>query len=148
MRALAGVATMDDWTAGDYVGLVGGAVAALAALGNGIAWLLNWRGAREDRRAAKLQKWEESLNRREQDYRETIEHRLAEVGGELERVNGRLGTLGVALFDVSLALRDADPENAALVRVVTVLRTAFPTEDVLPEGVAALLARLDRREAP
>lgn len=141
-----GVARMDDWTAGDYAGAFAGAVAALAAIGKGLAWLLNWQGARSDRRAERLRLWEESLNRREQDFRQDLEVRLAEEKQARLALEARVGSLGVALFDVTLALQEADPRSAALVRVTAALRAAFPAEAVLPEGIAALLTRLDHKD--
>lgn len=150
---MAGVATMEDWTAGDYGGAFAGVVAALAALGKGIAWLLNWQGAREDRRAAKLQAWEDSLTRREKEQREELERRfeqrdaaVADRDKAIDELRHQVGALGASLFDVTAALRTENPTSPALARAAASLRTAFPAEVDVPIGLAELIATLDRKD--
>src|SRR5690348_16553192 len=117
MMAARGVA-MNDWTAGDYGGAFAGVVALLAALGKGIAWLLNWQGAREQRRSQRLAEWEASLVRREKEYREDLEHKFAAIEGEVAELDKQKNALGVALYDVTLALREKDPRHPALTRAI------------------------------
>lgn len=141
-----GVVTMDDWTAGDYGGAFAGAVAVLAALGKGLAWLLNWNGAREQRRAQRLADWEASLNKREQKYTAELESQFAEIKEEVAALRSQNAALGVSLLDVTAALRAKDPRNPALARAAAVLRLAFPLEQTLPPGMSELLGRLDAQD--
>ena len=53
--------------AGEAGGIIAGAVAVLYALGKGTAWLLNWKDARAQSRAAKLQLWHDELAKREKE---------------------------------------------------------------------------------
>lgn len=143
MRAGTGVVAMDNWTAGDYGGAFAGLIAGLAALGKGLAWLLNWHGAREERRAKKLAAWEASLTQREKEQREKTERRLAEVEGELAHVTARQWALGNSLIECMADLRDHNPGSDALDRAKAVLRAAFPPDFTLPTAFADLVARFD-----
>lgn len=145
MTGQAGVAQMDNWTAGDYGGLFAGAVAALAGVAKGLAWLLNWRGEREDQRAQKLADWEASLTKREKEYRLELEGKFDAIEGEVAELRTQNGALGVSLLDVTTALRTENPTNPALARAAAVLRAAFPLDRVLPAGFDDLLAQLDKR---
>jgi hypothetical protein len=107
---------------GESGGLIGWGVAAAVATAQGIAWLLNWHGARENDRAARLQTWEASLVSRERIYREEIETRLRETETELGRVEGELATLRSLLAQLAIALRNHDPTNAVLDAAERILR--------------------------
>lgn len=114
-------ARMDDWTAGDWGGLVAGFVAGLAALGKGLAWLLNWNESRSTGREARLAAWEKSLADRERAYREEIETKLVQAEENLDRVTQRIAQLCGVLRDVTAALRGHDPDSPALSRAEHVL---------------------------
>lgn len=132
-----GTARMDDWTAGDYGGLIGGGIVMLGAIGKGLAWLLNWQGARSDRREAKLTKWEASLTERERDYRHQIEDKL----GSLERAN-RL--VAIALLDVTLELKHFAPLSPAVARAFETLRELMPADFEMNPQMRAAVEQLDK----
>lgn len=141
-----GVARMEHWTAGDYGGAFAGVVAALAALGKGLAWLLNWQGARDDRRSRRLGEWESSLNAREKEYREQLQAKFAAIEHSVDLLRTQNEALGVALSDVVDEVRRLEPASPVLARVHHLLRRAFPIEHDLPAAMLALLAKLDARE--
>src|SRR3546814_3018803 len=71
-------------SAGEVGGIFAGSIALLAAIGQGIKWLLNFRERQADSRSAKLQAWHEELQAREkrieekqEKYQAEIEHRLS-----------------------------------------------------------------------
>jgi hypothetical protein len=136
---------MNQWTAGDYGGAFAGVVAGLAALAGGLAKLLNWQGARDERRARRLTDWESSLNKREQDYRVTLEGKFAAIEADVAELRGQNAALAISLTDVTLALRGKDPRNPALARAAALLKVAFPLEDTLPAGLVELLGGLDAK---
>ena len=104
-------ASMEHWTAGDYGGAFAGVVAALAALGKGLAWLLNWQGAREDRRAQRNAEWEASLTRREKEGREQLEAKFAAIEGRVAQLETQNEALAVSLTDVTDELRRIEPAS-------------------------------------
>lgn len=95
-------------------------------IGGAFRWLVNWRGARAETRAAKLQHWHDELDAREKridqmqaDYQRRIEARLA----TLERENMALRR---AFELVTAALRAKDPRNRALDQAEAAIAEAFP----------------------
>lgn len=132
------VAPMDDW--GSTAAQAGGAFAlvlgGVAAIGKALAWLLNWQGERSDAKSAKLQAWEDSLDRREKDQRTRLEARFA-------RLEGLVIVLRDSLLDVTVELRLHDPQSAALAKATEVLRGAFPPEFALPADMMNLTRKLD-----
>jgi hypothetical protein len=140
---------MNDWgnAAVQAGGAFGVVVMVLAALGKGLAWLLNWHGERSDGRAAELKAWERSLVAREKEYRQTIEHQLGELKTEVKLLRGNVGALGVSLLEVTIELRVLDPASAALTKAAAVLRRAFPPDAALPEDMVELAGRLDGHAA-
>lgn len=137
------VATMDQWTAGDWTGLVGGVLAGLAALGKTLAWLLNWRDERNDGRETRLAKWEASLARRERDQRDEMEAKFDALEARLETLTGENHVLAASLIEVTSELRVHAPRSPALQRAAAALRMAFPLE----HDFETLLARLDKAGA-
>lgn len=138
-----GVARMDNLSAGEAGGLFAGAVAALMAIGKGLAWLLNWQGERSDRRSKRLDAWEDSLRNREKEYREGIEAELADLRGEMMRLRSQQGALSFSLLEVAIAHRNKDPESPALARAAAALKQAFPPEFGFPPEIAELIQALE-----
>lgn len=135
---------MDNWTAAAQAGGAFAVVlAALAALGKGIAWLLNFHGERTDGKAAELNAWQASLVEREKAYREGIESDLGELKGEVTKLRGDIGALGHSLLEVTIELRELDPASAALARATSVLQRAFPPTFAVPNDMAVLARRLN-----
>lgn len=112
---------MDNLTAGEVGGVFAGAVAALAALGKGLAWLLDWNDARTSGREARLEAWERSLVDREKAYREEIEGQLATTRAELARVEADFTTLRAVLAEVTAELHRHVPDSPALARAARAL---------------------------
>jgi hypothetical protein len=116
-------AQMNEWNPGEAGGVFAGVVAALAVIGKGLAWLLDWNESRSTGREVRLSKWEASLLAREMAYREKIEveltatrHELAMARSDVERVEEELGTLRSALAEVTRELHRHAPDNPALAR--------------------------------
>ena len=134
---------MDDWKAGDWGGLFAGFVAALAVLGKGLAWLLNWNEARSSGREARLVSWEVNLVARERAYREEIEGQLTATRTELARVEGDVEQLRAVLFDVTTELHRHASGSPALSRAVRLLGMAYPIDPATPADLTALAAQVD-----
>ena len=115
-------AQMDDWSAGDWGGAFAGVVATLAALGKGLAWLLDWNRAGLSSREVRLQRWEESLAGRERAYREEIEQHLAETRAELDQVSHTMAVMRTVLAEVMNELRHHVPDSPALTRAAEALK--------------------------
>lgn len=137
---------MDDWSAAQAGGAFGAVVMVFAAFGKGLAWLLNWHGERSDGKAAELRAWQDSLVKREKDYREGIETDLGELKGEVIKLRGDIGALGHSLLEVTIELRELDPRSAALARATAVLQQAFPPSFAVPNDMAVLARRLAPNE--
>jgi uncharacterized coiled-coil protein SlyX len=112
---------MSEWGAGEAGGVFAGAVAALAVLGKGLAWLLNWNETRSSGREVRLAAWEHSLAERERAYREEIEGALAATRAELARVEHDLDTLRGVLGAMAAELHRHAPESPALARAARAL---------------------------
>ncbi len=126
-------------------GKAAGILAILVALGRGIAYLLNWQGARDERRAAKMREWEESLQRREREYRERIESDLEALHRDVASLRGTVARVCNAGAGLALELRKHDPDSAALERWQRVLQGAFPTDPVLPSDMSSLVLQLKKQ---
>jgi len=114
-----------------------------------MAWLLNWQGARSDRKAERLRLWEESLDRRDKEYRLQLEHDLEELraahqanAAEIDVLRNRFRALRGAALELVVEVRAIKPESPALKRADAMLRTAFPIEAALPEDLTDLVHRL------
>lgn len=136
---------MDDWTAGDVGGVFAGAVTLLASAGGGIAWLLNWHGARDDNRAERLRTWEKSLAERERAYRLEIEGRLDETEEQLAQVKMELesqrltASLAVeAVVELAAEIHANTPHSASLARLKLLL------DHIRPESAPQLAALAHR----
>lgn len=121
---------MDNVSAGEVGGIVAGILAALAALGKGIAWIVNWDKATRDNKEEKLAKWEANLVTREIDYREEIEHRLKELKADLdkakgiaEQLNTTVTTLVIAVEDLTSELESHAPNALSLRRARALLQS-------------------------
>ncbi len=117
-------------------GIVAVGIAAGGSVLGGLRWLITWTDRRALRRDAKLQAWEESLTRREQEQRALLESRL-------EVMASALNAMRSALIEATHALRRLDPENAALARAEMALRAAYPVDLATPADLDALAAQLD-----
>ncbi|MGA1853025.1 hypothetical protein VH570_19515 [Sphingobium sp. HT1-2] len=129
--------------AGEAGGIIAGAVAVLYALGKGAAWLLNWKDARAQSRAAKLQLWHDELEKREKEqddrdlqYRQHIETQLRRLALE-NRVLRRAFEL------VAEPLRRLEPENPKLAQAQSMLDRAFPLDPGLPIDMGILVSMID-----
>ena len=139
---------VESLSIGEVGGWIGGAIAVLAALGKGLAWLLNWNEARRDDKENKLKVWEDSLLKREMAYRTEIERRLNEVQEELaetkdvaDKQSHRITTLIYAVEDLADELKRHAPEAPALARAKRLLSTLKLTET--PDDLAALAQQVD-----
>lgn len=140
---------MSEWGVGEVGGVFAGAVASFAAIGKGLAWLLDWQGERTDRKAERLRLWETSLDRREQEYREGIERELDHLraaheqnANEISQLRRRVTALGGAFVILGSEVRALDPASQALVRAKQIVRDAFQPETELPADLADLVAKL------
>ena len=129
--------------AGEAGGIIAGAVALLYAFGKGMAWLLNWKDARAQSRAAKLQAWHDELAKREKEqddrdlqYRQHIETQLRRLALE-NRVLRRAFEL------VAEPLRRLEPENPKLAQAQNMLDRAFPLDPGLPIDMGILVSMID-----
>lgn len=130
-------------TAGEAGGIIAGAVALLYAFGKGMAWLLNWKDARAQSRAAKLQAWHDELAKREKEqddrdlqYRQHIETQLRRLALE-NRVLRRAFEL------VAEPLRRIEPDNPKLAQAQSMLDRAFPLDPGLPIDMGILVSMID-----
>lgn len=129
--------------AGEAGGIIAGAVAVLYALGKGAGWLLNWKDARAQSRAAKLQLWHDELAKREKEqddrdlqYRQHIETQLRRLALE-NRVLRRAFEL------VAEPLRRLEPDNPKLAQAQNMLDRAFPLDPGLPIDMGILVSMID-----
>lgn len=129
-------------SAGEVGGVFAGLVALLAALGKAGQWLINWKDARENSRAARLAAWEASLDRREQEHRE-------QTVRELHAVNKKLSAVAGALFEALAELQRIEPANPMLVRAKLILREVYPVSPEMPDEMKAFVRRpeFDREES-
>lgn len=147
-----GVIRMDQLSAGEVGGIMAGALAALAALGKSLAWLLNWNDTRREDKEARLAAWEKSLVNREQDYRREIETRLDQVQHDLAEAKGiadalaqTVSTLVIVTRDLASELEGHAPNAHSLLRAKAFLATLplMPT----PANLANLARRIDAANA-
>lgn len=136
---------MHNLSAGEVGGVFAGVIALFAAVGKGLAWLLNWHSERTDQRSKRLEQWEQSLVRREVEYRETIEAKLASLEGEVLRLRTQQGALSFSLLEVAVAHRDKEPDSPALARAAASLRQAFPPEAGYNPEITELIHALEFR---
>lgn len=135
-RADAGAFTMDGFSWAEIGGRAIGGAAVLAAIGRSLAWLLNWQGARDERKAARMREWEDSLIRREKDYREQIERKINSLERSMQRVC-RVGS------QLAHALRRHSPDEEVLRQWDIALRTAFPVDEDEDDDLTALARDVD-----
>ncbi len=140
---LAGSQPMDNWNAGEIGGVFAGFVAALAALGKGVAWLLGRDDRRAELRDKKLQAWEDSLARREVEQRAQTETRLVVLERQVRRLQSRLGRVSGSLLEVTVELREVAPLNPALLRAEALLKSEFEADPDTPEDMLAAARKLD-----
>lgn len=138
-----GVASMNEFSPGEVGGVLAGIIAVGAALGKGIAWILNWHGERSERKAARLLAWEKSLDRREREQRDQLEHRFAALEESHALLQSDLALVRGSLLEVTLELRVLDPGSAALERATRLLSQAFAPMDDIPEELDELVRKLD-----
>lgn len=134
---------------GEVGGVLAGIIAGIAAVGKGLAWLLNWQGARSDRKAERLRAWEEMLNQRDKEYRAKLEHDIAELQdahkANAEQIAGLIKltrALSGAALELVVEVRVLNQDSPALKRAHTILRTAFPLDNTLPSDLTELVKKL------
>lgn len=139
---------MSELSAGEVGGVLAGALAALAAVGKGLAWLLNWNDTRRQDKEGRLAAWERSLVDREKAYREEIEARLDQVQEDLaaakvlaEELTRNVSTLVIAVGDLASELESHAPHALSLLRARTLLETLKLTP--VPPGLATLARKID-----
>lgn len=129
--------------AGEAGGIIAGAVAVLYALGRGTAWLLNWRDARAQSRAAKLQAWHDELAKKEQDQDERDRRYQQHIETQLRRQSIEIRVLRRAFELVAEPLRRLEPDNPKLAQAQAMLDRAFPLDAGLPIDMGMLLSMID-----
>ncbi|WP_278983281.1 hypothetical protein [Sphingobium yanoikuyae] len=129
--------------AGEAGGIFAGAVALLYAIGKGGAWLLNWKDARAQSRAAKLQAWHDELEKRETEQDERDRRYQQHIETQLRRLTAENRVLRRAFELVAEPLRRIEPTNPALAQAQQMLDRAFPIAPGAPEDMAVLLSMLD-----
>lgn len=139
---------MDNMGAGEAGGILAGFVAAMAVLGKGLAWLLNWNDTRRQDKEGRLAAWERSLVDREKAYREEIEARLDEVQHDLAQAKGlteeltrNVSTLVIAVGDLASELESHAPHALSLLRARALLETLKLTP--VPPSLATLARKID-----
>lgn len=150
MTAVGALRMENGITPGEASGLFAGVVAFVYSLGKGLAWLLDWQGARTDKREASLRSAEEALWKREHEYQQQLEARLSAMEAKLADVKkahaedlGKLSRVTEALFECWAELHRYAPASPILVQARVALRDAFPVEPEMPEEIRALLRRID-----
>lgn len=129
--------------AGEAGGIIAGAVAVLYALGRGTAWLLNWKDARAQSRAAKLQAWHDELAKKEREQDERDKRYQQHIETQLRRQSIEIRVLRRAFELVAEPLRRLEPDNPKLAQAQTMLDRAFPLDAGLPIDMSALLSMID-----
>ncbi len=135
-------------SAGEAGGIIAGAIALLAALGKGAAWLINWKDARANSRSAKLQVWHDELAAREAKLDAETESRLSRIEEEhqglvknhfallirFERQRNAYRILAAEVIAVA-------PHSAALIQAQMILDEPLPVPSMA--GVPELLDEID-----
>lgn len=136
-RETGAVLEMESLSPGEVGGVFGGLVALIIAIGGGLRWMLGWTDRRQELREAKLLRWEESLQRREKDYREHTEERLHDVERKCDAMAG-------ALFEALAELQRLDPASPAIVKARMALHELYPVDMDVPDFIQNLVRRLDK----
>ncbi len=129
--------------AGEAGGIFAGAVALLYAVGKGMAWLLNWKDARAQSRAAKLQAWHDELAKKEKEQDDRDKRYQQHIETQLRRQSIEIRVLRRAFELVAEPLRRLEPDNPKLVQAQNMLDRAFPLDPGLPIDMGALLSMID-----
>lgn len=129
--------------AGEAGGIFAGSVALLYAIGKGMAWLLNWKDARVQSRAAKLQAWHDELAKKEKEQDERDRQYRQHIETQLRRLALENRVLRRAFELVAEPLRRIEPDNPKLVQAQNMLDRAFPLDPGLPIDMGALLSMID-----
>ncbi|NYT43096.1 hypothetical protein HZY97_20140 [Sphingomonas sp. R-74633] len=140
-------------SAGEVGGIIAGAIAILAALGKGAAWLLNWKDARANSRSAKLQVWHDELTSREAKLDAEIASRLTRIEEKYERLEQhhfdvliRFERQRNAYRVLAAEVIAVAPHSAALIQAQMILEEAMPVPSMA--GGAQLLDDIDTAEGP
>ena len=107
-------------SAGEVGGIFAGSIALLAAIGQGIKWLLNFRERQADSRSAKLQAWHEELQAREKRIEEKQEKYQAEIEQRLATLMRQNMALRMAFEMVAAPLRAIKPDSKELIHLETI----------------------------
>lgn len=133
--------------AGEVGGVFAGTVALLYALGKGAAWLLNWKDARAQSRAAKLQAWHDELKKREEEQDARDREYRQHIETQLRRQQVEIRVLRRAFELVAEPLRRLEPDNPNLSQAQAMLDRAFPLDPSLPNDMSILMAMIDEPAA-
>lgn len=132
---------------GEATGIIAGSLGVFYAIGKGAAWLINWRDARAQSRAAKLQAWHSELEAREAKQDERDRKYQQHIETQLRRQAVEIRVLRRAFELVAEPLRRLEPDNPNLTMAQTMLDRAFPLDPALPEDLGILLAMIDQPAA-
>lgn len=140
---------MNDPTsaAGEAGGIFAGVVALLVAVGHGVSWLLNWKEARAQSRAAKLQAWHDELDKRKREQDERDREYRQHIETQLRRQQVEIRVLRRAFELVAEPLRRLEPDNPNLSQAQAMLDRAFPLDPALPNDMSILMAMIDEPAA-
>ncbi|SES03476.1 hypothetical protein [Sphingobium sp. YR768] len=127
--------------------MIAGSIAILYALGRGTAWLINWRDARAQSRAAKLQAWHDELQTREAKQDERDRKYQQHIETQLRRQAVEIRVLRRAFDLVAEPLRRHEPDHPNLKMAQNMLDRAFPLDPGLPEDIAVLMSMIDEPAA-
>jgi len=138
-------------SAGEVGGIIAGAIAIFAALGKGVAWLLNWKEARESSRSAKLQVWHDELTSREAKLDAEIASRLSRIEEKYERLEKnhfdvliRFERQRNAYRVLAAEVIAVAPHSAALIQAQMILEEPMPVPAMA--GGSELLEEIDAAE--
>lgn len=130
---------------GEAGGLFAGAVALLAVLGKGAAWLINWGDARAQSRAAKLQLWHDELKERETALDAQINGRLAALELQVKDLTATAEKWRTAFHLVAAEQLQRNPHSAALLQAQKILAEIFPwhlEDSAIPQEMQGALDRM------
>lgn len=148
---MAHASTLDSpVSAGEVGGIFAGIVSLVIAIGGGIRWLVGWNDRRQDLREAKLNKWEESLQRREKAAREEAEAREAEYHQITDRRLKSMEQKAALMFALNLQvvseLERLDAGSPVLVKVRLAIKEAFAADPDLPEWFGTLYRQFEEKD--
>ncbi len=150
---------MDQMSTADQLAAIGLVGTTTLGVWKGIGAWIKRRAENKEQREARLRSWEDSLQRREKDYREDVEERLEKVikrtleqdgliaaqSLKITNQNKLLFVTGRTLVAVTVELRELNPDSILAARAQRFLDKHFKPDFDL-DGWEELLNRLDENE--